>query len=372
MFEEVSRGLLASGHHIRFQARGRSMLPLIRDGETLCVEPVPPRRLRIGDIIVAKTPHGLRAHRLVFKDVKRDCFLTRGDAGQESDPPISSQHIIGRVVLGTGAHLRARFYSAVEHVMEYGRRWRRSFGVLVGVLIVGAGCTLSHAQVVMNDTTTSAGIRPNVAGNPMLTVAHTIAVNPNLLVVVGLSINLTNSPGAHGTGVTYNGVAMTQLGFHVDAGGTRRVEIWYLTAPSTGTHNAVATINLPTAAGRVGIVGGVMSFRGVDQTTPLSAMVSNDGAAGLWFNSTSPAAPIRLSSTRWQFRGNLTVTKGPSATLAVERQFYKHHRVRCYRIWEHQCGRGQCAHVGNDQREYQLVGGRRLDHAIASGRGGEH
>src|SRR5258707_15365280 len=93
-FEQLSRGLLASGHQIRFQARGRSMLPLIRDGETLRVESVPARTLRIGDIIVAKTPRGLRAHRLIFKDIQRDCFLTRGDAGQESDPPISAQHII--------------------------------------------------------------------------------------------------------------------------------------------------------------------------------------------------------------------------------------------------------------------------------------
>lgn len=76
-FEQLSRGLLTSGHHVRFQARGRSMLPLIKDGETLCVESVAAAKLRVGDIVVARTTLGLRAHRLIFADVKRDCFLTR-------------------------------------------------------------------------------------------------------------------------------------------------------------------------------------------------------------------------------------------------------------------------------------------------------
>jgi len=219
------------------------MIPLIRDGETLRVEPVPPRRLRVGDIVVAKTPHGLRAHRLIFKDIKRDCFLTRGDAGSESDPPISSQHIIGRVVLSTRAHLRARLHSAARRLLWQSKRWQKMLIALSPLLVLAAASTLSHAQVVINDATTSAGIRPNTTGNQTLTVAHTIAANPNLLVVVGVSINLNNSPGATVTGVTYAGVAMTRLGFHADAGVTRRVEIWYLTAPATGAQNAVATVN---------------------------------------------------------------------------------------------------------------------------------
>src|SRR5882672_9929166 len=165
LFEQLSRGLLASGHQIRFQARGRSMLPLIRDGESLRVESVPPRRLRVGDIVVAKTPRGLRAHRLIFKDIKRDCFLTRGDAGSESDPPISSQHIIGRVVLSTRAHLRARLHSAARRLLWQSKRWQKMLIALSPLLVLAAASTLTHAQVVINDATTSAGIRPNTTGN---------------------------------------------------------------------------------------------------------------------------------------------------------------------------------------------------------------
>ena len=54
------------------------------------------------------------------------------------------------------------------------------------------GCTLSHAQVVINDATTNGSIRPTGAGNYPLTVGHTIAANPNLLVVVGVSMNIVN------------------------------------------------------------------------------------------------------------------------------------------------------------------------------------
>lgn len=316
LFEQLSRGLLANGHQVRFQARGRSMQPLIRDGETLRVESVAPRRLRVGDIVVAKTPRGLRAHRLIFKDIARDCFLTRGDAGLESDPPIGAQQIIGRVVLGTRAHLRARIHFLARKLIQQGRRCWRSLGMLAGLLILAASCTFLNAQVVINDATTSGTIRPTGAGSFPLTVAHTIAANPNLLAVVGVSMNIVNSTGATVTGVTYAGQAMTRLGFHTDAGVTRRVEIWYRVAPTTGAQNAVVTVNLPAGAGRVGVVAGVMSFRGADQTTPLSGMVSNDAANGTVVQLDIPSGTnqVVFDTLAALSTAGFTVTKGPSQT----------------------------------------------------------
>ena len=171
-FEQLSRGLLASGHEVRFQARGRSMLPLIRDGETLRVESVAAARLRVGDIVVAKTAHGLRAHRLIFADLARDCFLTRGDAGQESDPPIRAEQILGRVVFGSRAHLRARVHFVAQGMIRRGARWRRILATLTALFVLAAGSTLLYSQVVINDLTTSGFIRPTAAGNSNLTVAH--------------------------------------------------------------------------------------------------------------------------------------------------------------------------------------------------------
>ncbi|MFY9561900.1 MAG: C25 family cysteine peptidase, partial [Terriglobales bacterium] len=311
-FEQLSRGLLASGHQVRFQARGRSMLPLIRDGETVRVEGVAAALLRVGDIVVARTAHGLRAHRLIFADLARDCFLTRGDAGQESDPPICAGQILGRVVLSTRAHLRARIHLAAQRMVRQGMRWRRILATLATLLFLAAGSTLLRAQVVINDPTTSGFIRPTAAGNFNLTVGHTTAVNPNLLVVVGVSLNTVNT-AATVTGVTYAAVPMVRLGFHNDAGNTRRVEIWYLTAPATGIQNAVVTVNLPAAV-RVGVVAGVMSFRGVDQTMPLSAMVSNDGAGGNFSQLDIPSGTNQIVFDTLSVNNGIVIAAGPSQT----------------------------------------------------------
>ncbi|MBI3475018.1 MAG: DUF11 domain-containing protein [Acidobacteria bacterium] len=312
LFEQLSRGLLSSGHHVRFQARGRSMLPLIQDGENLRVESVPPKRLRVGDIVVAKTPRGLRAHRLIFKDLTRDCFLTRGDAGQESDPPISAQHIIGRVVLSTRSRLRAHLHFLTQRLIREGRRWRRSLTLFASALVLVASCTLLQAQVVFDSVTTGAA-RPNTAGNTNITFAHNTANVANRLLVVGVSMNISGNTGATVTGVTYNAVALTKLGIHNDAGNTRRVEIWYLVAPAVGNLNVIVSVNLPIAA-RVGVTAGAMTFTGVDQTLPLSAMVSNDGAAGNFSQLDIPSGTNQIVFDTLAAAATSAITKGPSQT----------------------------------------------------------
>ena len=46
LFEEVTRELLEQGMSVRFQARGASMSPAIRDGEVVQVTPVIVSKLR--------------------------------------------------------------------------------------------------------------------------------------------------------------------------------------------------------------------------------------------------------------------------------------------------------------------------------------
>jgi hypothetical protein len=72
------------------------------------------------------------------------------------------------------------------------------------------------------------------------------------------------------TGVTYNGTALTFAGAATN--GTVRTEIWYLTAPATGTRSIVVTAPFATD-----ITAHSISFTGVDQTTPLGTLVSNIG-----------------------------------------------------------------------------------------------
>lgn len=98
MFEALARELLQQGNEIRFQARGASMSPAIRDGEIVLVKPAQLPELRPGDIVLVKGEMGFRLHRLVLADVEQDVFITRGDCGQQNDPAVSGEAILGEAV----------------------------------------------------------------------------------------------------------------------------------------------------------------------------------------------------------------------------------------------------------------------------------
>jgi signal peptidase I len=71
------------------------MLPTIQDGEIVHVKPVATDMLRIGDIVLLRTGEQFRAHRIIRK--RGQCFLTRGDAGVDTDGEIRCDQILGRV-----------------------------------------------------------------------------------------------------------------------------------------------------------------------------------------------------------------------------------------------------------------------------------
>ena len=104
---------LQAGLRVRFQARGASMSPAIRDGETVYVRPASEADLRRGDIVLVKSDIGFRLHRLIHADASRDVFITRGDCGAQDDPAVRHDQILGVAVakdvrLGTGT-VRANF-----------------------------------------------------------------------------------------------------------------------------------------------------------------------------------------------------------------------------------------------------------------------
>src|ERR1700757_3457966 len=95
LFEELVCPLLEQGLSIRFQARGGSMSPTIRDQEIVEVTPVIVTKLRKDDIVLAKSNAGFRLHRIVLADPARDLFITRGDCGQQDDPALHGNQILG-------------------------------------------------------------------------------------------------------------------------------------------------------------------------------------------------------------------------------------------------------------------------------------
>jgi signal peptidase I len=96
VFRLLTDELIAGGFGLRFQAIGRSMLPTIQDGEIVHVRPVAGNMLRIGDIVLLRSGAEFKAHRIIRK--RGECFITRGDAGVDTDGEIRCDQILGRVI----------------------------------------------------------------------------------------------------------------------------------------------------------------------------------------------------------------------------------------------------------------------------------
>ncbi len=307
LFEEVTRELLEQGLSVRFQARGASMSPAIRDGEVVHVTPVIVSKLRKDDIVLTRSKNGFRLHRIVFADPAKDEFVTRGDCGQENDPMLKGAQILGlaqakevhvgrkvvranfRGVGGWTLRCAARAQRILSKVLQPATSNSSPAGVsgpsrtrshiLLGalsLLLALATTPYLRAQVLVDATTSSSATMNGAAAT--LSFLHTTTATANRVLIVGVSINITNAPTAGVVGITYNGTSLNIIGAHNDAGGTRRVEMWYLLAPVNGSHTVVVTVN--TGGVNEGVVAGATTFTGVDQTVPLGSFVSADGAAG--------------------------------------------------------------------------------------------
>jgi uncharacterized repeat protein (TIGR01451 family) len=337
-FEAFSLDCLHAGLRVRFQARGASMSSAIRDGEMVYVRPASEARLRRGDIVLVKSDYGFRLHRLMLADASRDVFITRGDRGLQDDPPIRREQILGVAVakdvqVGTkivraqfreigGSFLRvaargqfilsklssrAGFRWPHTTIPRFIRQGARAILSSLGLLLLLLTAPHLHGQVAVDAATSSSAALAG-AGTKTLTFNHTTtAVGTNLLLLVGVSVNITNSPTAGLVGVTYNGTPLNFAGAHNDAGNTRRVEMWYLLAPVSGTNSVVVSVNIPAAA-TIGVVAGAVTFTGVDQTVPLGGFVSADGAAGTFSQLNVPSVVNGMILDTLAIGGNRTIT----------------------------------------------------------------
>jgi len=173
-FEAISRELLSRGLTVRFEARGASMSPCIRDREIVHVTAVIVSKLRKGDIVLLNSNDGFRVHRLVVADPSKDLFVTRGDCGQQDDPPARSDQILGVVVAkevklgkrmvpaklkGFGGRLlrgaaRAQYLAA--KALRALRSSRTGSGILgLAVLFLILAVSNSYAQVAVDAATSS-------------------------------------------------------------------------------------------------------------------------------------------------------------------------------------------------------------------------
>ena len=97
----LSIQLLREGRKVRIPAGGVSMYPYLRKGDLLEVEPVSPKTLKRGDIIVFQRRQQLIAHRLrsinQSEGLHEFIAITIGDACIRDDEPIHSGNYLGKV-----------------------------------------------------------------------------------------------------------------------------------------------------------------------------------------------------------------------------------------------------------------------------------
>ncbi|MCX8038353.1 MAG: hypothetical protein N3D11_15095 [Candidatus Sumerlaeia bacterium] len=100
-FVAVSTDLLRSGYGIRFQARGWSMYPTIREGDVITAQPTDPTQVRPGDILLCTSAGRLVVHRAISVQVAETgevLFLLRGDGSTQADGYVPAGDILGKVV----------------------------------------------------------------------------------------------------------------------------------------------------------------------------------------------------------------------------------------------------------------------------------
>lgn len=116
-------GLLKEGKAIRIKVKGRSMLPILRDGDTLTIAPIDWARIKVGDIVLyANRKNEWITHRVVRKAV--NSLMTGADSKSFLDSPIiKKENVLGRVVkVDTGSKiidLRAVKYRLHSLAMAY-------------------------------------------------------------------------------------------------------------------------------------------------------------------------------------------------------------------------------------------------------------
>lgn len=133
-FLDLARELLAQGHEVRTRMSGTSMGRSVPDGAVVCLAPVAPDDLRLGDIVLLESASGgLVCHR-IYRIRRRGEELevaTWGDNASRPDRAVPATNVLGRLKSAEGvAHdpqsPHARLHARVRFIW---RRLRRRLGI---------------------------------------------------------------------------------------------------------------------------------------------------------------------------------------------------------------------------------------------------
>ena len=116
---------LLNGKEIGLRVSGNSMHPLIKQGDSIRIEKCAPGALAIGDIITFNKKGIYFTHRVLWRIRKGNGIrlITKGDNEINVDPPVSPNHILGKVVAIHGAnrtlHLKIPYWRFINRLLGF-------------------------------------------------------------------------------------------------------------------------------------------------------------------------------------------------------------------------------------------------------------
>jgi len=99
---------------------GNCMSPIIREGDSLIIEHGN-RDIRVGDVVVYRTPDKFYTHRVISIERKdgKELFLLKGDRSPVFDKSVSRDLILGKVIEVRGSNGRIHFNSIFWKYLNY-------------------------------------------------------------------------------------------------------------------------------------------------------------------------------------------------------------------------------------------------------------
>ncbi len=98
---KLARYILENDKSVRFQAKGWSMRPFIRDGDFILASPIKNSSIKTGDVVFySPTGNKIAVHRIIKKYKKNGkmTVLIKGDACFGSSEKVEIQNVLGKVV----------------------------------------------------------------------------------------------------------------------------------------------------------------------------------------------------------------------------------------------------------------------------------
>jgi uncharacterized repeat protein (TIGR01451 family) len=260
-FAAFCEELLRKGHYVRFRVQGASMRPNIIENDTVVVGPVTDSAVCQGDILLTQGETGLKVHRLVRQNIIDDTFITRGDAGQENDPPTSTS--LGRVIaveragrtintVGRASIVAAKLNSTLLRLkLAFMRRFCALLSFIFPAALLLVMCLLvnvSPAAAQTADVTITESAAPATV-SPGGTITYTIVVKNTSFVNTSTTPSWVQATPAN---TTFQSITFP-AGWNCTnpaVGGTGNVtctDAGNLAANTTKTFTMVVTVNAATA-----------------------------------------------------------------------------------------------------------------------------